>query len=99
MLKRLNRTAQVVAWNLLLFLLSWWLFGFQTFELLQAPDGASPGNKWRDFAEGKQESTHQGKRNGLTYTHTHVCVWNTKYHLHTHIDTLHTYIDNNNNTI
>lgn len=31
-----NRRLGVVAWNLLLFLLSWWLFGFQTFELLQA---------------------------------------------------------------
>ncbi|CAK9008061.1 Hypothetical protein SCF082_LOCUS9703, partial [Durusdinium trenchii] len=26
----------VVAWNFFLFLISWWLFGFQTFELLQA---------------------------------------------------------------
>eukprot|EP00435_Cladocopium_sp_Y103_P054294 s824_g17.t1 len=31
-----KRRLGVVAWNLLLFLLSWWLFGFQTFELLQA---------------------------------------------------------------
>ena len=27
--------SQVVAWNTLLFVMTWWLFGFHTFELLQ----------------------------------------------------------------
>ena len=32
---------QVVAWNTLLFAMTWWLFGFHTFELLQV--GKSSG--------------------------------------------------------
>ena len=38
--------SEVVAWNFFLFLISWWLFGIQTFELLQA--GKSPSaRQWK----------------------------------------------------
>lgn len=38
-----NHRLGVVAWNTVLFLMTWWLFGFHTFELLQVQLGVWVG--------------------------------------------------------